>query len=104
MNIEAMADKEIAAAVGDAIKAHRASKGLTQEEVAIEVGVSIPTLIAAEGGKVKLEVLIGILRALGNLSLAAALMEPPLPSPAIAVQSTKPKAQPKARARSRKDD
>jgi transcriptional regulator with XRE-family HTH domain len=60
-------DASIAEVLGQRLKAVRLERDQTQEHLAVALGVSIPTYIAAESGKMKLSLLIAALRHLGLL-------------------------------------
>lgn len=81
-----MTDEAIAVQIGKAIKAYRLRKDMTQEDLALQMGVSKPTVVHLEQGQVKLSVLIAALRALRKLDLLESLTSPPRPSPLMAAR------------------
>ena len=74
MNYYAMTDEAIAAEIGRRIESRRLENNLPQAVVAAEVGVSEVTYRNAVKGKAKLSVLIGMLRALGELDQLDSLL------------------------------
>jgi len=74
MNYYAMTDEAIAAEIGFRIESRRLENNLSQAVVAEEVGISEVTYRNAVKGKVKLSVLIGILRSLGELDQLDSLL------------------------------
>lgn len=74
MNYYSMTDESIAAEMGQRIEDRRLESNLSQAVVAEEVGISEVTYRNAVKGKVKLSVLIGILRSLGELDQLDSLL------------------------------
>lgn len=65
MTFENMSPKAIAEELGHRLRNARLNADLTQAEVATHAGLSRPTVVAAEQGRVRLENLIAILAAMG---------------------------------------
>lgn len=65
MAFENMSPMAIAEELGDRLRSARLNANLTQAEVASRAGLSRPTVVAAEQGRVQLENLIAILVAMG---------------------------------------
>jgi putative transcriptional regulator len=68
MAFENMSPKAIAEELGDRLRNARLNADLTQAEVASRAGLSRPTVVAAEHGRVQLENLAAILMAMGMVS------------------------------------
>lgn len=67
MDYYAMTNQAIAEEIGRRIEQRRLELNIAQSDIAKEAGISANTYRAAVGGKAKLEVLIAILRHLGEL-------------------------------------
>lgn len=65
MTFENMSPKAIAEELGDRLRNARLNADQTQADVASRAGLSRPTVVAAEQGRVQLENLVAILVALG---------------------------------------
>ncbi|MHC8365740.1 helix-turn-helix transcriptional regulator [Pseudomonas sp. ZT5P21] len=81
MRLQAMTDDAIAAAIGARIQELRLKKNLSQEQVAVEAGISRQTLINLLKGKGTLVNLVAVLRAIGELDRATSLVQAVPPSP-----------------------
>ncbi len=79
-------DSAIAETIGQRLKAARLERDQTQEHLAAALGVSIPTYIAAESGKMKLGLLIAALRHLDLLDNLNTLLPEEAPSPILQVK------------------
>lgn len=63
-----MSPRAIAEELGDRLRNARLNADLTQAEVASRAGLSRPTVVAAEQGRVQLENLVAILVAMGMVN------------------------------------
>lgn len=81
MRLESTSDEALAAMIGASIRSYRLRRNLKQDDLAEQIGVSKPTIVALEKGHAKLTVVIGALRALRQLGLLDALLSKPKPSP-----------------------
>ncbi len=68
MAFENMSPTAIAVELGDRLRNARLNADLTQAEVASRAGLSRPTVVAAEQGRVQLENLVAILLAMNMVS------------------------------------
>lgn len=89
MRIQRLTDDAIAEQLGDAMRERRLRKGITQDELAEQTGVSTPTIQKLEKGKGTLQLLISVLRELNSLDLLATLLAPPRISPLEVVRTGK---------------
>jgi len=89
MRIQRKSDDAISAQLGEALRARRLRKDITQDQLAESVGVSTPTIQKLEKGKGTLQLLIAVLREFDSLDLLSGLIEPPRASPMIAAQTGK---------------
>lgn len=78
--------------VGKRVRALRLAQGLSQEILAREAGLSLPTIQRLERGQVKsqLESLVRVLRALRKLDELEAMLAPPPVSPIALAAHIKP--------------
>lgn len=81
MRIQRLSDDAIAQQLGDALRERRLRKGITQEDLANLVGVSVPTIQKVEKGRGTLQLLISVLRELNSLDLMSSLLAAPRVSP-----------------------
>ncbi|WP_248738332.1 helix-turn-helix transcriptional regulator [Pseudomonas sp. MWU12-2029] len=89
MRIQRKSDDAISAQLGEALRARRLRKDITQDQLADSVGVSTPTIQKLEKGKGTLQLLIAVLREFDSLDLLSGLIEPPRASPMAAAQTGK---------------
>ncbi|HEJ2342329.1 TPA: helix-turn-helix domain-containing protein [Pseudomonas aeruginosa] len=89
MRIQRLTDDAIAEQLGDAMRERRLRKGITQDDLAEQTGVSTPTIQKLEKGKGTLQLLISVLRELNSLDLLATLLAPPRISPLEVVKTGK---------------
>lgn len=92
MAFDNMSPRAIAEELGDRLRNARLNADLTQAEVASRAGLSRPTLVAAEQGRVQLENLVAILLAMNMVSQLDAFLP---------VQKTSPLQLAKLRGRER---
>ena len=75
-------DTAVLEELGRRLERTRLDRNLTQEQLAMEAGVSRQTVVRVEsGGVVKLPAFVRVLRAMGMLDGLEALVPQPLPSP-----------------------
>jgi len=75
-------DSTVLAELGDRLARTRLERNISQEQLAIEAGISKSTVERIEAGQpVKLTSFVRILRALGQLEMLDRLVPEPLPSP-----------------------
>lgn len=100
MAFENMSPKAIAEELGDRLRNVRLNADRTQAEVASRAGLSRPTVVAAEQGRVQLENLVAILVALGLVNQLDAFLPVQTISP---LQLAKLKGRERQRASRAKD-
>ena len=77
-----LSDTAILKQLGTRLKAHRISRGMKQQELAVESGVGVSTIAKIESGQsVSLSLLISVMRALGLLENLELLVPEQKPSP-----------------------
>ena len=77
-----LSDTAILKQLGTRLKAHRISRGMKQQELAVESGVGVSTIAKIESGQsVSLSLLISVMRALGLLENLKLLVPEQKPSP-----------------------
>jgi len=81
MRIQRLSDEAIALQLGEALRERRLRKGITQDDIASLVGVSVPTIQKLEKGRGTLQLLIAVLRELNSLDLMSGLLAAPRVSP-----------------------
>lgn len=91
MSLRRMTDIGIASQIGAALRVHRLQLNLTQDEMASEAGISIPTYQRLEKGHGTLASLIAALRRLRVLDLLIPLVEPPTISPMAMLKRPEPR-------------
>jgi len=79
----AMTNTAISKEIGSRLKLRRLYKNLTQEQVAINTGISIGTVKNAEKGSVKLFNLLALLREYGELNVLDLFIPERGPSPLL---------------------
>src|SRR5688572_9281207 len=84
-------DREVAEFVGRRLRQYRTVMGLTRQEVADRMGVSLSTVRNVEKGvSGTIDHLVAYLRATGRLEQLNALVEPPQLSPLMMTKVQKP--------------
>lgn len=82
MIIQEMTDKTILQEIGERVATYRLNKNMTQEELAREAGVSLPTINRLENGHTtQLTSLLRVLRVLDMVNNLDALLPEPVISP-----------------------
>lgn len=77
-----LSDTAILKLLGKRLKSHRISRGMKQQELAVESGVGVSTIAKIENGQsVSLSLLISVMRALGLLENLELLVPEQKPSP-----------------------
>ena len=67
INLYSLTDAVVAKTIGQRLEQRRLASNKSQKEIAQELGISEGTYRSAIQGKAKFEIIIGILRALGEL-------------------------------------